>query len=130
MIDELTKDWPHAIVVLTAKDRDSEYRRPAAFAFDAKDGFAWVEPQYIDPYGASSPALHIVEATLQQRGIEILFDGPEWSGYIAPYTDETDLVGNSLERYKEWLREQGKTAAEERNVVRRMIAADLDGRTD
>lgn len=132
LLDRATAVWPHAVIRLRAKETGSEYVRPAAFVFDAADGFAWVEPQYIDPYGPSSPALHVRQATIEADGEGFRFDGPGWYGAIEMYEPSAEQlrdVGYCLERFEEWLAEEGKTAAGERAAVRRLIEADLTGET-
>lgn len=130
MLDEATAGWPHAVVFIRSKETGAEYVRPAAFVFDTPGGFAWVEPQYIDPYGASSPALHIRQATIEPEGAGFRFDGPEWDGRIEEYEanpDQIEGVGYCLEQYDRWLAAEKKTAAQERAAVLAMIADDLAG---
>lgn len=129
-LDEATAAWPHAVIRLRDKQGGAEYTRPAAFVFDAVGGFAWVEPQYVDPYGASSPALHVRQATIEPEGEGFRFDGPGCSGTIEPYEPSAEQlrdVGYCLERFGEWLAEEKKTAAEERAAVQAMIERDLAG---
>lgn len=132
-LDEATAIWPHAVIRLRDKQGGAQYTRPAAFVFDAAGGFAWVEPQYIDTYGASSPALHVREATIEPEGEGFRFEGPGWAGTIEPYeptVEQLEAIGYCLERFEEWLAEEKKTAAEERAAVRERIADDLAGITE
>ena len=74
------------------------FRRPAAFVYDVPGGFAWVEPAYLDPYGASSHALHIIHGTIEPDpdaeapGTQYRFESEDYSGTI-----EQDVCTNGGE---------------------------------
>lgn len=104
--------------------------RPAAFVFTTKQGrVAWVEPSYADPNGAASPALHFAggaRADPTGRGIEA--DNDSWTVTLLPFDPEDRGEKGArlaVEWYEGWLREQGRTWAEERVRVLQMIEGEL-----
>lgn len=123
--NEIFAAWPHAIIYLEPAEGGATMRRPAAHVFQADRGFAWVEPQYTDPAGAATPALHYVRATTIEGSASggYTFSGPRWRGFVVPYEDsDATTLGPAIERYREWLAEQKKTVAAERAEVWDMIA--------
>lgn len=101
-------------------------RRPAAFIFDLPDGVAWVEPSYADPYGASSPALHIRRGRPVDGQPDSL-QGDGWILSVGPaYPPELeDGVGLPLAWFADYLASTGRTYDEERERVRELIAGAL-----
>jgi len=53
-LNEVTQRWPYAAITIGNRINGASFMRPAAFVYDVPGGFAWVEPAYLDPYGASS----------------------------------------------------------------------------
>jgi hypothetical protein len=121
-LEEGTRDWPGATIAIT--EGDDTMFRPAAFVFDVPGGVAWVEPNYADPAGASSPGFHV------WRG-----DRKEWSVFTRPNgsrlsvlrydQDHRDLIGDALDWFADWLKAEGRTWAEERERVRALVADEL-----
>jgi hypothetical protein len=84
--------------------------------FDTPDGFAWVEPSYADPAGASSPGFHRrTAADLESGEVQVLL-------YRA---GDRDLVGDALDWFARWLEAEGRTWAEERERVRALVGNEL-----
>lgn len=117
MIDKLTADWEGAVIILRPKDGGAPMVRPAAFVFDWTGGFAWLEPSYADPDGTPAPAWHEVEASvIEEKGGEIVFDGPRYSGDIEWYVGQME-VAPALDWFAGWLAENGRSWADERARV-------------
>ena len=97
--------------------------RAAAFVFPTEQSFAWVEPSYLDPYGASSPALRRRSGQLTQHpngGLELTMDN---GGRIValPVGDDHDLAYGALRWFTDHLNQNGIQFAEERERVRELI---------
>lgn len=120
-VEDLTRDWPGAVIVI---DHAGRMFRPAAFVFNVPGGFAWVEPAYADPYGASSPAFHKRKGRRTAPG---RFVGDGWTIEVLPYepADDRDLVGDALDWFSRWLSSEGRTMAQERERVRELVADEL-----
>lgn len=128
MIEDIVKAWPYAVVYLEADNPDLNHARAAAFVFDTPDGFAFVDPSYIDPYGASH-CFHRIRCTLDLTDLEmgvIRFAGKGvWSGRIERYDPDSAahkrIVGEGLDDFLADLRarrKQGVTLDEERQELR------------
>lgn len=121
--------WEGAVAVVRFHDGFTMLR-PAAFVFVTSKGrVAWVESSYADPHGAGSPALHFatgVRADPSGRGIKA--DNGSWSVTLLPYDSEDPADEDArlaFEWFAGWLREQGRTWAEERVRVLAMIENEL-----
>ena len=107
------------------------FRRPAAFVYDVPGGFAWVKPAYLDSYGASSHALHIIHGTIEPDpdaeapGTRYRFENEDYSGTIEQDVGTNGDVSAALEWHRTELSRQGRSYAEERDRVWQMIARDL-----
>ena len=90
--------------------------RPAAFVYPGDGSLTWVEPSYLDPYGASSPALHTRTGKLEKAPGDgfalILKDGTKI--VALPVNDGGDLVGNALLWFSNHLAENKINFLEER----------------
>lgn len=92
--EQMSADWPGAVVLIWFEGDERPMRRPAVFLFDLPGGgFAWIEPQAWDSFGASSPALHS-----RPRAKMGAFGAVAGFGYEDPETGEKGLV-------YPWLRE-------------------------
>jgi hypothetical protein len=86
--------------------------RPALFVFHVGDSLVWVEPSYLDPFGAGTPASHqgrlIGEAGLGEYQI----DGGGWTALVFPVAEDDDLpaVAQAIEP-DEWLRRREEVRA-------------------
>lgn len=120
-LEDGTRDWPGAVIVVGDGTPSGNLFRPAAFVFDVPGGMAWVEPSYADPAGASSTALHVRKGTRVEWNA---FEGSGWRVGVLPYepAEDQDLVGDSLDWFADWLKTEGRTWAEERERVRTLIA--------
>lgn len=107
-------------------------QRPALFVYVLPDGrTAWVEPSYLDPYGAASPALHYA-----QQAVDVTPDGSPIAFFEAPSTgwavtlypadgeDPADVQAALAWALGE-LERRGTTWAAERVRVRESIAGEL-----
>lgn len=129
MIEDLLATYPPAVVWLHDKASSRDVPRSAAFVFVTPDGFAYVEPAYLDPYDCAH-RFHRVEAKLTvSDGRVVSFDGPEWSGRLEPYTGsaaQVEAIGDGLERFPAELKlRKGRSHDEERERLRWHLAEDL-----
>ena len=121
-LEEGTREWPGAIIAIT--DAAGLHFRPAAFAFDAPGGFAWVEPAYADPAGSGSQAFHRRQG---ERRAWNRWAGEGWTIEVLPYTPglDEDLVGDALAWFADWLKAERRTMAAERERVLVLLADSL-----
>lgn len=88
--------WARGAVVQIPASGTGAIYRPALFVFEEEGGgLAWVEPSYLDPFGASSPALHRITKVedVTPAGAELVFfrgQGSGWDAIVYPSTDEDD----------------------------------------
>lgn len=117
--------WRGAVVMVL--EGAGSMARAAAHVYEAAGGIAWVEPQYLDPWGAAVPAFHSragrVEPMsggawgLRSAGGDLLL-------FVAPYDpeDHADLVGDSIVWLVGRIDELGLDWQAEREQVRRLAA--------
>lgn len=126
MIEETMKGWPFAVVYL--KDKiGTDIAVPATFCYDTPDGFAFVEPGYMDPYSGRS-CFHRIVATVYQDSEAFTFDGPEWSGRVEQYEPtaaQLERIGYALEQFEEAHQEAGLNLDAERERVKGLVGFDL-----
>jgi hypothetical protein len=103
--------------------------RPGLFVFTTPDGFAWVEPAYLEP-APSRESFHRVRGslTLLPAGFEL--DGEDGRRYLVGSLDDLeDGVGADLRQVCDWadaeIRRAGGTMAGERERLRQLLAAEL-----
>lgn len=124
-LEEVASSWEVGALVIV-KMGDLTMYRPAAFVFADRDGVVWVEPAYLDPYGAATPAMHRAQAAqVHQFGtaFNILADGGAWSvtlaGYIAE--EDEDQIGEQIAFLLDRLAAAGTTWHAERERVRALV---------
>ena len=103
--------------------------RPALFVFTTPDGFAWVEPCYLEPT-PSRNAFHRVRARLTLSAGGFTAEGEDGRAYIvAPLDSLEDGAGADLREVCAWaereLEAQGRTLDEERDRVRLLLGDKL-----
>lgn len=103
--------------------------RPALFVFSTPDGFAWVEPCYLEPV-PSREAFHRVRGTLALSSSGFSVEGADGRSYaVSPVDELEDGVGADLREVLDWAaREvgmQGHTMDEERDRVRQLLGDEL-----
>lgn len=124
--------WSLSVVWLRDQQAGTELARPAAFVFGTPDGFAFVEPAYLDPddSGRRFHRVHARVLEVELGGETVLaFDGEEWLGRIERYTAseaQREKVGDGLTRFAAYLQERkDRTVEEERERLRKHLAEDL-----
>lgn len=130
MVEEIVATWPFAVVYLNGKAKGQDHARAAAFVFDTPDGFAFVEPGYLDPFDAGH-RFHRIVCTFKGRvydpaGVpeQVAFAGPTWEGRLERYdagnAEHVRAVGLALDGFAEYLaeRHKGATLEEERAELR------------
>jgi hypothetical protein len=127
-LSDLVRGWPFAVVWMRNKQAGTEQVRAAAFTFDARGGFAWVEPSYLDPW--SQQGFRRVRCALGEvvpGADEVTFEGAEWAGRIERFDASPEQLkgGEGLLHVVEALREKGRTLDQEREQLRAHLADDL-----
>jgi hypothetical protein len=129
ILENLTKDWRGALLLIFRGD-DPPIVRPAAFLFDMPlEGFAWVEPHYLDPLGPTSPALHSRPAAslsyLSERRPELglSFVDPETGerGMIYEWVPDDLPRAPALDEFAAQLKAEGRTMQGERERLRTSV---------
>lgn len=118
-----------AIVQIPANGAGAIYR-PALFVFELEGGgLAWVEPSYLDPSGASAPAVHRLGQVedVTPAGAELVFfrgRGAGWDAVVYPSTDEDDQGPRDALAWGLWqLERMGTTWAKERERLAPIVRA-------
>jgi len=128
--EQLASSWTDGALVFDYQQGEggSAMIRAAAFVYPGVDSLAWVEPSYLDPYGASSPALHTRTGKLEKApgdGFQLtLEDGKKI--VALPVNDGGELVGNALLWFSNYLILNKIDFNEERERVREMIADPIE----
>lgn len=126
MLEQRVAEWPFAVVYMVGKAKGEEHARAAAFVFDTPDGFAFVEPGYLDPFDAGH-RFHRIACTLDESEADsgvIGFRGALWQGRLERYDPESAehvrAVGLALTEFEAYLaeRHKGATLDEERAELR------------
>ncbi len=98
--------------------------RTAAFVYATPGGFAWVEPSYADPYGASSPSPLIRSGEIRQKGEGfVIFEPDAWIA-VQPFNAHDPGMagpGEPLLWFAEHLKKSGLQWHDERKRVLEMI---------
>lgn len=131
MIEAMTKEWPFAVIEATVKASGTKIVAAAAFCFTTEDGFAFVDPQYLDPNSAGGHFFHRIEAEISPGQNVLTFDGPDLRGTITRYTGTADQIlrsGVNMEGLEQLIAEQGRTIDEEREQLQGLLQVDLRGR--
>jgi hypothetical protein len=100
--------------------------RPALFVLELEGRAAWIEPSYLDPMGAASPALHVAGVpvdTTPERASTTFFkaDGDGWAVVLYEVGDDDPeeiraalavALGELEARGSDWATERARLAAE------------------
>ncbi len=129
-LEKVVSKWEKGALVLifsNANDATPSVR-PAAFIYAIRGGFVWVEPSYADPYGASSPGLHIRSGEIQEKnnGFKLCVAGSEIEVY--PFDERDPATKNDAEPlrwFANYLRENGLQWQAERERARKLIARSI-----
>lgn len=103
--------------------------RPGLFVFTTPDGFAWVEPSYLEPV-PSREAFYRVRGALTMTSSGFTVEAADGRTYIVgPIDDLEDGVGADLREVCAWaareLEAQGRDLDEERDRVRLLLGDEL-----
>lgn len=126
-VEEVGRMWEGGALVIVKMGGQTSFRA-AAFVFGEGDMLTWVEPHYLDPYGAATPAMHsatVVDVCQIGNDYNILGSGGEgaWSVTLARYIPEEDAdqIGTQIKFLFEQLAQGGKAWKTERRRIRRLI---------
>lgn len=88
--------WDRGAVVQIPASGVGAVYRPALFVFEEEGGgLVWVEPSYLDPMGAGTPAVHRLRQVedVTPTGAALTFfrgQGSGWDAVVYPSTEEDD----------------------------------------
>lgn len=95
--------------------------RPALFVFLHDDGTAtWVDPSYLDPWGAGTPAAHSGRVREIAADGSITIEGGGWTALVFELAADDDLP--VVEQAIAKLEARGSTWAAEREAVQQLLA--------
>ncbi len=131
--EEVVNTWESGALVLifgtfSASTQAMPLVRPAAFVYATRGGFAWVEPSYADPLGASSPSPFIRSGKVRQkdRGF-VIFEPEAWIA-VQPFDPRDPAMagfGQPLLWFAEHLKKSSLKWHDERVRVRKLIAPSI-----
>lgn len=103
--------------------------RPALFVFTTPDGFAWVEPAYLEP-APSREAFHRVRGRLTASASGFSVESEDGRAYlVAPAADLEDGAGQDIRDVLAWaareIEAQDRTLDQERERVRQLLGDEL-----
>ena len=103
--------------------------RPGLFVFTTPDGFAWVEPAYLEP-APTREAFHRVRARVTMTASGFTAEGEDGRSYlVAPLDTLEDGAGADLREVCAWavreIEAAGRTVDEERDRLRLQLGAEL-----
>ncbi len=129
-LEDVFQTWRLGALVYLARPAGSGIIiRPAAFVFVIPGGFAWVEPSYADPYGASSPAYHERTGNVRENGDGFILrneaGGPEADAAVYPFDPADPGMKDDagpLTWFANHLKENGLQWQSERTRVHALVA--------
>lgn len=120
-------------LILTVTTEGEVGMRAALFVYPTPDGFAWVEPSYLEDVPAPQPAFHRVTGDITLGAGQVTLDTPEhWQFTAAAYEGDTialDRYGNigaMLAWAADKLKAAGTTLEDERARLKIELAEDLE----
>jgi hypothetical protein len=128
-LEQTAKRWNHGAVV-AIEQAGLSFERAAAFVFETEKGeLLWVEPGYLDRYGATSPAIHQSTEAAQpvskagEEATSFTAAAGTWTATVSPVTEEdaAELFNGALERFTQSLSSAGTTWEQERERVRALV---------
>ncbi len=129
-LEKVVSKWEKGALVLIFSNANDAMPlvRPAAFIYAIRGGLAWVEPYYADPYGASSPGLHIRSGEIQEKNDGFELRGSSSEIKVYPFDERDPATKNDAEPlrwFANYLRENSLQWQAERERVRKLIARSI-----
>lgn len=128
-VESMTSIWDKGATVFIEQPGTETMWRPALFVYgDPGGGFTWVEPGYLDPWGAASPATHTAESpatdvSAEENGPAIEASSPAWTARaVGLPAGEMEQMRQPIEWALGELKRRGTTWAAERERVRAILA--------
>jgi hypothetical protein len=120
----------NTVVNLTFKEgRPLHLTYPAVVVWLLRDGVAWVQPGYLDPWGATSPQFHRIRGDFQPlygANDVALIKNDTLTAYLAvPGRDTASDLIEAFAWYDEELARQGRTRGSEARMLNKASARDL-----
>ena len=88
-------------------------------------GMAWVEPHYIDSW-ATRQASHVFEGALHWQDHRAVLDGEQPCIVREAAGDEIERAMKADRAWRQWVKEQGRSVAQERARLLTEILPDLE----
>ena len=98
---------------------------PAVVVWELSDGMAWVQPGYLDPFGASSRQFHRLRGETRNWLGSIAVSTPEFDALAVGAGDPPEDVKQALAWYRQELERLGLDRQEEAERLSRELAEDL-----
>lgn len=103
--------------------------RPAMFVYATAQGFAWVEPGYVDPMASRSP-VHFVDGTLTLQADGFTCEDAAGVRYVVRSIDDLepgvdDSLRQAMDQAEQAMKDAGTTPAAERERMRAVVEAEL-----
>lgn len=119
----------NTVVRVTFKDEGDHLDFPAVVAWVLRDGVAWVQPGYLDPWGVSRPQFHRVHGEhLKIIGADTLAlveNDRHIVRFSLPKRDTARDLLEAFARYDEELVRQGRNRKAEATKLVKETASDL-----
>lgn len=111
--------WPNGTIM----------SRPGLFVFPTPDGFAWVEPAYLEP-SPSRSAFHRAYGTIKMTSDGFIVENEDGTTYsVEPLPAPEQGVASDCVAACAWgqaqIKEAGKTMDQERDALRKLLREDL-----
>jgi hypothetical protein len=116
-----------SVAVYFKDSPNSRLEYPGIAAWVLPDGVAWMQPGYMDPYGAPSPQFHRVRGTLNnvgQHGYFAVVENDELEVTLRP---ADDLVSRGVRQAFEWYEQQLAKKGLERQAEALQLQEELAG---
>lgn len=120
----------NTVVHLTFKERQPLHLKyPAVVVWVLRDGVAWLQPGYLDPWGATSPQFHRIRGDFQpiygSDDVALVSNHTVTAYLAAPSRDTASDLIKAFAWYDEELARQGRTRKSEAKDFNKALASEL-----
>lgn len=116
---------PDKMAVIAIVKADDATLKPALFVYETPDGFAWVDPAYLDGV-ACNELVHRVKCTIRKRDNSFTAEGCDGRTYFVSSiynlsTIDLDKIRVSFDWALKLIDKTGRTIDQERESIRQML---------